>query len=311
MPRTLTVAALQTTHDWNQNETVARVLDLAHRAADQGAQLVLPSELFETPYFCKTDNPTYRDLARPIAGHPTIALFQKFARERQVVVPVSIYERAEEGLFNSVAVVDANGALLGIYRKSHIPQFPGYCENAFFAPSQEGPKVWATRYLKLGVGICWDQWFPEQARMMALMGAELLVYPTAIGSEPSDSLRDSRDQWQTVMRGHAAANLVPVLAANRIGRETDDGVMIDFYGSSFLTDHVGAMIASASREPHRDRHGDRRSRQGLRGARILGRVPDAPAGDVPDDGEDTGRPAAESVTLTRPHPNLPLKGGGV
>jgi N-carbamoylputrescine amidase len=247
MPRNLTVAALQTTHDWNQNATVARVLDLAHRAADQGAQLVLPSELFEAPYFCKTDNPRYRELARPVAGHPTIALFQKFARERGVVVPVSIYERAADGLFNSTAVVDADGALLGFYRKSHIPQFPGYRENAFFAPSQEGPKVWATRHLKLGVGICWDQWFPEQARMMALMGAELLVYPTAIGSEVN-SKWDSRDQWQTVMRGHAAANLVPVLAANRTGREADDGVTIDFYGSSFLTDPVGAMIASASRD---------------------------------------------------------------
>ena len=246
MSRPLTVAALQTTHDWNQNATVARVLDLAHRAADQGARLVLPSELFEAPYFCKTDNPKYRELARPVAGHPTIALFQKFARERGVVVPVSIYERAEDGLFNTTAVVDADGTLLGCYRKSHIPQFPGYRENAFFAPSQEGPKVWATRHLKLGVGICWDQWFPEQARMMALMGAELLVYPTAIGSEVN-SKWDSRDQWQTVMRGHAAANLVPVLAANRTGRETDDGVTIDFYGSSFLTDHVGAMIASASR----------------------------------------------------------------
>ena len=248
MPRNLTVAALQTTHDWNQTATVARVLDLAHRAADQGAQLVLPSELFEAPYFCKTDNPRYRELARPLAGHPTVALFQKFARERGVVVPVSIYERAEDGLFNTTAVVDADGTLLGRYRKSHIPQFPGYRENAFFAPSQEGPKVWATRHLKLGVGICWDQWFPEQARMMALMGAELLVYPTAIGSEPNKSLWDSRDQWQTVMRGHAAANLVPVLACNRTGRETDDGVTIDFYGSSFLCDHTGAMIASASRD---------------------------------------------------------------
>jgi N-carbamoylputrescine amidase len=246
MPRPLTVAALQTTHDWNQTATVARVLDLAHRAADQGARLVLPSELFEAPYFCKTDHPKYRELARPLAGHPTVALFQKFARERGVVVPVSIYERAEDGLFNTTAVVDADGTLLGRYRKSHIPQVPGYRENAFFAPSQEGPKVWSTRHLKLGVGICWDQWFPEQARMMALMGAELLVYPTAIGSEVN-SKWDSRDQWQTVMRGHAAANLVPVLAANRTGRETDDGVTIDFYGSSFLTDHVGAMIASASR----------------------------------------------------------------
>jgi len=248
MPRLLTAAALQTHHDWNQSETVARVLGLAHRAADEGAQLVLPSELFEAPYFCKTANPAYRELARPIAGHPTIALFQKFARERGVVVPVSVYERAPDGLFNSVAVVDAGGELLGVYRKSHIPQFPGYRENEFFAPSQEGPKVWVTRYLTLGVGICWDQWFPEQARMMALMGAELLVYPTAIGRGPDMSLWDSRDQWQTVMRGHAAANLVPVLAANRTGRETDDGVTLDFYGSSFLADHTGALVASASRD---------------------------------------------------------------
>ena len=248
MSRNLTVAALQTSHDWDHQATVARVLALAHEAADRGAQLILPSELFETPYFCKTANPRYRELALPAADHPTIRLFQTFARERQAVVPVSFYERAGDELYNSLAVIDADGAVLGIYRKCHIPQFPGYRENAFFSPSREGPKVWKTRYLRLGTGICWDQWFPEMARMMALMGAELIVYPTAIGSEPTDPAWDSRDQWQAVMRGHAAANLVPVLAANRTGREIDDGVELEFYGSSFLCDHHAALIAGAPRE---------------------------------------------------------------
>lgn len=248
MSRTLSVAALQTSHDWDRQATVDRVLSLAHQAADRGARVILPSELFETPYFCKTRNQRYRDLALPVAGHPTIRLFQGFAKQRQAVVPVSFYERAEDGLYNSLAVIDADGDVLGIYRKCHIPQFPGYEENAFFAASTQGPKVWQTRYLKLGTGICWDQWFPEMARMMALMGAELLVYPTAIGSEPTDPAWDSRDQWQAVMRGHAGANLVPVLAANRTGREVDDGLALDFYGSSFLCDHHAAMIASAPRE---------------------------------------------------------------
>ena len=248
MSRTLSVAALQTSHDWDRQATVDRVLSLAHQAADRGARLILPSELFETPYFCKTRNQRYRDLALPAAGHPTIRLFQNFAKERQAVVPVSFYERAEDGLYNSLAVIDADGEVLGIYRKCHIPQFPGYEEDAFFAASAQGPKVWQTRYLKLGTGICWDQWFPEMARMMALMGAELLVYPTAIGSEPTDPAWDSRDQWQAVMRGHAGANLVPVLAANRTGREVDDGLVLDFYGSSFLCDHHAALIATASRQ---------------------------------------------------------------
>ena len=164
------------------------------------------------------------------------------------MVPVSFYERAGTELYNSAAIFDADGSMLGVYRKSHIPQFVGYQEDAFFAPSREGPKVWRTRYLTLGVGICWDQWFPELARMMALMGAELLVYPTAIGSEISDEMWDSRDQWHTVMRGHAAANQIPVMAANRTGTETDDGVTLDFYGSSFVCDHLGAMLDVAPRD---------------------------------------------------------------
>ncbi|MCP5149901.1 MAG: N-carbamoylputrescine amidase [Chromatiales bacterium] len=249
MARELTVAALQTNHDWDHEATVGRVLDLARRAAREGARLILPSELFETPYFCKARNPAYRDLARPAEGHPTIARFQDLAREHAVVIPVSFYERAGERLYNAVAVVDADGEVLGIYRKCHIPDFEGYIETAYFEPSPDGAQVWRTRYLTLGVGICWDQWFPELARAMVLAGAELLVYPTAIGSEPVHSDWDTRDQWQTVMRGHAAANQIPVLAANRVGRETDDGITIDFYGGSFCVDQRARDLVALDREP--------------------------------------------------------------
>ncbi|GMG82149.1 N-carbamoylputrescine amidase [Paralimibaculum aggregatum] len=247
MAREITVAAVQTRHGWDAEDNIRRVLAMAERAADAGAGLVLPSELFETPYFCKTPDPRHRALARPAEGHPVIARFAEFAARRGVVVPVSFYERAGEALYNSVAVIDADGSLLGIYRKCHIPAFEAYHEDAFFAPSPEGPKVWQTRIGRLGVGICWDQWFPELARAMALMGAELIVYPTAIGSETFDPGWDSAGQWQAVMRGHAAANLVPVLAANRIGRETDDGVTLEFYGCSFAADHRARMVAEAPR----------------------------------------------------------------
>ena len=248
MSRTVTVAALQTHHTWDTEDTVTRILDMASEAADRGAQVILPSELFETPYFCKTREPRYRDLARPLDGHPTIARFQDFASARSVVVPVSFYERTNTALYNAVAVIDADGSILGVYRKCHIPQFEAYHEDAFFDPSPDGPQVWHTRYLTLGVGICWDQWFPELARAMALMGAELLVYPTAIGSETYDATLDSSEQWRAAMRGHAAVNLVPVLAANRIGSETDDGVTLDFYGTSFCLDHRANVIADAGRD---------------------------------------------------------------
>jgi N-carbamoylputrescine amidase len=248
MPRTLTVAALQTRHDWDAEATVGRVMALADQAADAGAQLILPSELFETPYFCKTPNARYRALARPAEGHPLIGRFAAFARRRGVVVPVSFYERAGEALYNSVAVIDADGAVLGVYRKRHIPQFEAYHEDAFFDRGPEGPLVWRTRHVALGVGICWDQWFPELARAMALGGAELLVYPTAIGSETYDPGYDSSAQWRAVMVGHAAANLVPVMAANRTGRETDDGVTLDFYGASFVADHRAEVVAQAGRD---------------------------------------------------------------
>jgi N-carbamoylputrescine amidase len=248
MSRNLTVAALQTSMSWDKAANVEKMLGLAHQAADQGARLVLPSELFETPYFCKVADDRYKALARPAADHPTIEAFRRFARDRQVVVPVSFYERAEDGLFNSAAVIDANGEVLGIYRKCHIPQFDGYRESDYFLPSDQGPKVWKTRYLMLGVGICWDQWFPELARSMALMGAELLVYPTAIGSETKHPEWDSAAQWRAAMCGHAASNLVPVLASNRIGVEVDDGVEMKFYGTSFCTDQRAQVIAEAGRD---------------------------------------------------------------
>lgn len=248
MSRRLTVAALQTRHDWDTEATVSRVLAMAEEAADRGAELILPSELFETPYFCKSQSLRYRELARPAEGHPLIARFAAFARARGVVVPLSFYERAGERLYNSVAVIDADGTVLGVYRKCHIPQFEAYHEDLFFDPSPDGAQVWQTRIGTLGVGICWDQWFPELARSMVLMGAELLVYPTAIGSETYDADLDSAPQWRAAMQGHAAVNLVPVLAANRVGQESDDGVTLDFYGTSFCLDHRANVVADAGRD---------------------------------------------------------------
>ncbi len=248
MARTLTVAAIQTHHTWDAADNVERIYAMAEEAAGQGAQLILPSELFESPYFPKTETPRYRELARPVEGHPTIARFAELAAKRDVVIPVSFYEKAEDGLYNSCAIIDAGGEVLGIYRKCHIPQFEAYHEDAFFDPSPDGPKVWKTRYLRLGLGICWDQWFPELARSMALMGAELLAYPSAIGSETFDLTWDSAGQWRAAMVGHAAANVIPVLAVNRIGRETDDGVTLDFYGTSFVCNQKAEVIADAGRD---------------------------------------------------------------
>lgn len=245
--RRVTLAATQMACDWDIDANIARAERLARKAADQGANVILLQELFETPYFCIEQDARHFALATRPEDNRAIRHFRPIAKELGAVMPISFFERANHAFFNTVAMIDADGEVMGLYRKSHIPNGPGYQEKHYFNPGDTGFKVWDTRFGRIGLGICWDQWFPEQARMMALMGAELLVYPTAIGSEVN-SKWDSRDQWQTVMRGHAAANLVPVLAANRTGRETDDGVTIDFYGSSFLTDHVGAMIASASRD---------------------------------------------------------------
>lgn len=220
---------------------------LVREAAARGAKIVLIPELFEGPYFCKDQVPKHRERAREIAGNPTVARFARLAAELDVVLPLSIYERARNAFFNTVVMVDADGRVMGTYRKSHIPDGPGYTEKYWFSPGDTGFKVWQTRHGAVGVGICWDQWFPEAARVMALLGAECLLYPTAIGSEPPDPSWDSSDHWRRTMQGHAAANLMPVVAANRIGHEMGASTSIDFYGRSFITDNTGAIVADGGR----------------------------------------------------------------
>lgn len=217
-------------------------------AAARGAQVVLLPELFEGPYFCKDQRPEHFARAHPVAGHPTVERLARLAGELGVVLPVSIFEAAGQARFNTVVMIDADGRVMGVYRKSHIPDGPGYTEKYFFSPGDTGFRVWHTRHGVVGVGICWDQWFPEAARAMALQGAELLLYPTAIGSEPPDPTLDSSGHWQRVMQGHAAANLMPVVAANRTGREVGKTTEITFYGSSFIADATGAMVAEAGRD---------------------------------------------------------------
>jgi N-carbamoylputrescine amidase len=242
------VACTQMPCSWELEANIARAEALVHRAADAGAQIILLQELFETPYFCIDQQNQHFDLARPIDGHPTLERFQKLARDRELVLPVSFFERAGLAHYNAVAIIDADGAIVGHYRKSHIPDFPGYEEKFYFSPGDTGFLVSETRYARIGVGICWDQWFPEAARAMVLKGAELLLYPTAIGSELYAPELDSKDHWQTVMRGHAAANVVPVIASNRIGTEHGKDVALTFYGSSFIADHTGAFVECADRD---------------------------------------------------------------
>lgn len=242
MSRVVTVAATQMACSWDRQANIANADRLVREAAAKGAQIILIQELFETPYFCQKPNPQYLQLATPVEQNPAIQHFQKLAAELQVVLPISFFELAGRARFNSIAIIDADGELLGVYRKSHIPDGPGYHEKYYFNPGDTGFKVWNTRYARIGVAICWDQWFPETARSMALMGAELLFYPTAIGSEPHDASITSRDHWQRVQQGHAGANLMPLIASNRIGREEQDGYDITFYGSSFIADQFGAKV---------------------------------------------------------------------
>ena len=244
----VTVAALQTALTDDVAANVARVTELVREAAGQGAQIILPSELFEGHYFCRRQREADFARARPAEGHPTLRHFQKLAAELGVVIPVSFYEQAGPEHYNSIAVFDADGRHLGIYRKSHIPDGPGYQEKYYFRPGDTGFRVWDTRFGRIGVGICWDQWYPEAARAMALMGAEALLYPTAIGSEPHDSSLDTRDPWRRVMQGHAVANVIPVAAANRIGFAPGPAGGQTFYGSSFIADHRGDLVASLDRE---------------------------------------------------------------
>jgi N-carbamoylputrescine amidase len=228
---------------------VATAERLVRRAAADGAHIVLIPELFEGPYFCIDQRPEHFDRAHPLEGHPTIEHFRAIARDLGVVLPLSVYERAGQATFNTVVMLDADGAVLGTYRKSHIPDGPGYTEKYYFNPGDTGFRVWQTRHGRIGVGICWDQWFPECARVMALLGAEFLFYPTAIGSEPPDPTWDSSGHWQRVMQGHAGANLMPLVAANRIGLEQGSSDRsITFYGSSFIADATGAKVAEADRD---------------------------------------------------------------
>ncbi len=243
----VTVAATQMACSWNIDENIAKAESLVRKAAADGGQIILLQELFETPYFCQVKDQSYFNFASEHVKNIAIQHFQTIARELEVVLPLSFFETGPEGFYNSVAMLDATGEILGIYRKTHIPDGPGYEEKFYFTPGNTGFKVWKTRYATIGVGICWDQWFVEAARCMALMGAELLFYPTAIGSEPNRPEVDSMNHWQLCMQGHAAANIIPVVASNRIGTETFGDSKITFYGSSFITNEVGAKIAEADR----------------------------------------------------------------
>jgi N-carbamoylputrescine amidase len=244
----VTVAALQTALTDDVATNVARITALVREAAGKGAQIVLPSELFEGHYFCRGQREADFARARPTEGHPTLRHFQQLAAELGVVIPVSFFEQAGPEHYNSIAVFDADGRHLGIYRKSHIPDGPGYQEKFFFKPGNTGFRAFATRFGTIGVAVCWDQWFPEAARAMTLAGADVVFYPTAIGSEPEEPELDSRDAWQRVMIGHAVANAVGVVAANRIGSEGEGPGAIAFYGSSFIADARGDKLAELGRD---------------------------------------------------------------
>ncbi len=247
MSVTFTLAAIQMSMSDVVEDNVARAEHLVRDAHKQGAQIILLPELFEGLYFCKDQVAAELQRARPISENHTVAHFRRLAAELCVVLPISVYERAGNALFNTVAVIDADGEELGVYRKSHIPDGPGYSEKFYFSPGDTGFCVWKTRYGTIGVGICWDQWFPEAARIMTLRGAEVLLYPTAIGSEPQDPTWDSSGHWQRVMQGHAAANLVPVVASNRYGHEAGVRTDVTFYGSSFICDNTGEKLTEAPR----------------------------------------------------------------
>ncbi|MEL6827370.1 MAG: N-carbamoylputrescine amidase [Pseudomonadota bacterium] len=245
MSRQINAAVLQmafTKGDPGRN--VSRVAEFARRAARGGAEIILPPELFSDHYFCKTQDEAHFANAYPWRDHPAVDAMQDVARELSVVIPVSIFEKKGPEYFNSVVLVDADGALLGVYRKSHIPDGPGYQEKFYFRPGDTGFRVWDTMKGRVGVGICWDQWFPEAARAMALLGADILLYPTAIGAEPQDASLDTAARWRRAMQGHAVSNVIPVIAANRVGDE--DGQV--FYGTSFIANEVGDIVAELNRE---------------------------------------------------------------
>ncbi len=243
MARTLRIAVLQAAFGDDMKANIRVVEKLIRAAAKDGAQVILAPELFQGPYFCKTEDTAHFTTAYPWREHPVVTALAPLAKELGVVLPLSIFEREAQEYYNSLVTVDADGELLGLYRKSHIPDGPGYEEKFYFRPGDTGFKVWDTKFGRIGVGICWDQWFPEAARAMMLMGAEVLFYPTAIGTEPENPTLDTQPRWRRAMTGHAVSNVVPIAAANRTGNE--DGQI--FYGSSFILDDGGDFVADMSR----------------------------------------------------------------
>ena len=246
----VTVAATQMACSWDIEANIKNAEKLVREAAAKGAQIILIQELFEAPYFCIDQSPEHFALAQTVEDSKLIKHFQAVAAELEVVLPISFFERRGNAHYNSLVMIDADGTMLDVYRKTHIPNGPAYQEKQFFTPGDTGFMVWQTRYAKVGVGICWDQWFPETARSLALMGAELIFFPTAIGSEPAYPDIDSQPHWTRVQQGHAAANLVPVIASNRIGTEKSkfiEGLEMTFYGSSFIADQTGALVAQADK----------------------------------------------------------------
>ena len=243
MTRNITVSALQLTLTGSENENIDAVSELVALAADDGAQIILPPELFSGPYFCKTQSEVHFALARPTLEHPSVQAMAKLAKRLGVAIPTSFFERDGAHFYNSLAMIDARGEILGTYRKSHIPDGPGYQEKYYFRPGNTGFKIWDVFGARIGIGICWDQWYPECARAMALMGAEVLFYPTAIGTEPEEPDLDTRHMWRRAMVGHAVSNAMPVIAANRIGTETDHGgAPQTFYGTSFIANEKGDVV---------------------------------------------------------------------
>ena len=239
----LRVAALQLPLNGAAAENIAAVADLVRQAAGEGAQIVLPPELFAGPYFCKRQEEANFALAEPVGSAAPVLAMQGLAKELGIAIPTSFFERDGPHHYNSLAMIGPDSAIMGVYRKSHIPDGPGYQEKFYFRPGDTGFKVWETRYGKIGVGICWDQWFPEAARTMALMGADILLYPTAIGNEPQDETLDTSARWRRAMQGHAVSNVIPIVAANRVGDE--DGQVS--YGTSFICDQVGEVVADMDR----------------------------------------------------------------
>jgi len=240
--RMLTAATIQCSFGADMQANIAKVEAFVREAAKRGADIVLPSELFQSIYFPTRQDPKWFGMAKPASDHPSVLALAKLAKALKLVIPISFFEKDGPRYYNSVAVADADGAILGVYRKSHIPDGPGYQEKYYFRPGDTGFKAWKTRAGMIGVGICWDQWYPEAARAMMLQGAEILLYPTAIGSEPYDLSLDTHARWQRAMQGHAVSNAVPVVAANRIGMEENDGASQSYYGHSFIADHVGELV---------------------------------------------------------------------